>query len=377
MKSFKHLMLISLFVVGVASYSLLAGTAKAAEPTFAADILPLFNQPGAWFDRNAGLAFFTGTWDDDNDFTFWACDWCHAGDIGSDGAEDFQWEKHLMNLGSYDGMMIGADVGYDPSPPSNPCGLPLFGQTACGDTDYDWAESKLRKRLRNNRMPPQMPFNIDEGNREGGDVVLAGAADGDDILLGGQFAIKTTAGEVEYDGLATNAQGLLETYVANLDGAGLTYAGSASPVAWADVAGLFSKANVWYNGGLACTYCHYCDTEPPCFHMMELTKEGTSDGLGGGILAGGDGGAEPLLGEAVVGNGGPYDWASSNLRARLHNNRMPPNAPFVLDESNRDGRTISVGPYVAAIPVKAVDLIGDWIDGPDNIEGTPDDAPNN
>ena len=58
-----------------------------------------------------------------------------------------------------------------------------------GATDYDWSHSKLRKRLRNNRMPPGIPFMIDEGNRDGGDVVLSAAADGNDIALGGQFSV--------------------------------------------------------------------------------------------------------------------------------------------------------------------------------------------
>ena len=47
-----------------------------------------------------------------------------------------------------------------------------------------------------------------------------------------------------------------------------------------------------------------------------------------GLLAGADEGSEPLLGEAVAGDGGPYNWSKSGLRARVRNNRMPPNAPF-------------------------------------------------
>ena len=45
---------------------------------------------------------------------------------------------------------------------------------------------------------------------------------------------------------------------------------------------------------------------------------------------------------------------------------MPPEAPFVLDESNRDGPML-VHP-VTGNSVSAVDLIGEWVDAgcPDN-----------
>ena len=76
-------------------------------------------------------------------------------------------------------------------------------------------------------------------------------------------------------------------------------------------------------------------------------------------------GSVPILGEAVPG-GPPFDWNNSVLRKRLRNNRMPPDAPFVLDESNRDGLML-VHP-VTGNDVSAVDLIGEWVDAgcPDN-----------
>jgi hypothetical protein len=84
-----------------------------------------------------------------------------------------------------------------------------------------------------------------------------------------------------------------------------------------------------------------------------------------GLRAGADGGTEPLLGEGFIGFP-PFDWAASELRWRLRNNRMPPNAPFVVDESNRDGRT-QTHPDTSN-DVSAVELIGEWVgDGaPDN-----------
>jgi len=163
---------------------------------------------------------------------------------------------------------------------------------------------------------------------------------------------------VDYGILETNAIGLLEAYVGGLKGSPVTYAGSAGTVTFTDVAGLFSKPNVWYNGGPACTSCHYCNTEPPCYHMIDFNTEA-------GLLAGADNGEEPLLGESVVG-AKDFNWGSSGLRKRLRNNRMPPEAPFVLDESNRDGLML-VHP-VTGSDVSAVDLIGEWVDAgcPDN-----------
>ena len=295
------------------------------------DIQPLFTKGGAWFNYGGTAAG--------------ACVTCHAGDDGID-PEECPPECHLMDLGTRAGMLNGADGG----------SVPILGESAVDATDYDWGESTLKKRLRNNRMPPGFPFAIDESNRDGGDIDLSN--DGDDINLGGQFYLNTTGGDVDYGILETNAIGLLEAYVGGLKGSPVTYAGSAGTVTFTDVAGLFSKPNVWYNGGPACTSCHYCNTEPPCYHMIDFNTEA-------GLLAGADNGEEPLLGESVVG-AKDFNWGSSGLRKRLRNNRMPPEAPFVLDESGRDGPML-VHP-VTGSDVSAVDLIGEWVDAgcPDN-----------
>ena len=222
--------------------------------SFSQDIVPLFNSTagtGAWFPY--------GDPDIANGSPATACGACHAGDVNNDGVEQCPPDCHLLDLNTHAGWLAGADDGSEP----------ILGESSVGATDYDWSHAKLRKRLRNNRMPPGIPFNIDEANRDGGDVVLSGAADGNDIDLGGQFSVKvegaTGRGEVEYGG-ADNAIGLLSAYVATLDGTPTTYAGSVGPVVFADVAGLFSQPNVWFNGGLSCTACHYCAEEPPCFH---------------------------------------------------------------------------------------------------------------
>jgi len=59
------------------------------------------------------------------------------------------------------GIMKGGDVL------SKPPGVPLFGENKIGATDYDWGHSKMRARLRNNRMPNGVTFDITEENRDG------------------------------------------------------------------------------------------------------------------------------------------------------------------------------------------------------------------
>ncbi|MBI4674942.1 MAG: hypothetical protein HY741_25150 [Chloroflexi bacterium] len=66
-----------------------------------------------------------------------------------------------MDLGTYKGILTGADSISSPADPEK-----LF-------EPGKWSESTLRKRLRNNRMPPGMPFLMDESNRDG-PVVSAG-----------------------------------------------------------------------------------------------------------------------------------------------------------------------------------------------------------
>jgi len=53
-----------------------------------------------------------------------------------------------MDLSSYAGIIAGGDVL------SEPPGVPILGQLEVGSEDYDWSHSRLRARLRNNRMSP-------------------------------------------------------------------------------------------------------------------------------------------------------------------------------------------------------------------------------
>ena len=262
-----------------------------------------------------------------------------------------------MDLGTRAGMLAGADGGAEP----------LFGESAVGATDYDWDNSGLKKRLRNNRMPPGFPFVMDESNRNGTDVSTAN--DGDDLALtGSNFFVKRhpTPGDPtiwEYDyGSGTDAVGLLGAWVTGTN-AGLNEEndvpyGEDADVTWDDVAPFFNQRDTWFNGSLACTFCHFSDVEPPSYHAMDLS-------YAAGLRAGADGGSEPILGESPVGATN-FNWSKSGLRKRLRNNRMPSDSPFVLDESNRNGPMLAHP--VTGNAVSAVDLIGEWVDAgcPDN-----------
>ena len=134
------------------------------ELSFKNDILPLFSNTdgaGAWFNYDSGR-------DEDGANTPYktACGSCHAGDVNNDGEEACPPECHLMDLNTHAGWLAGADI-------TDPDGAhPILGESFAGATDYDWGHSKLKKRLRNNRMPPGIPFNIDETNRNGADLYL-------------------------------------------------------------------------------------------------------------------------------------------------------------------------------------------------------------
>ncbi len=66
-----------------------------------------------------------------------------------------------MDLTSYSGILQGGDVL------SKPPGVPLLGQSKIGAKNFNWGKSKMRARLRNNRMSPGIAFDITEENRDG------------------------------------------------------------------------------------------------------------------------------------------------------------------------------------------------------------------
>ncbi len=116
------------------AFTFTATDGSTCQGTFAEEILPFFTQSGMWFENSP------------------ACNSCHNGNT--------ETSLHEMDLNTYEGIMKGADVL------SSPPGAPII-------VPGDWHASKLRGRLRNNRMPPGMPFDITEGNRNG-PTVMAG-----------------------------------------------------------------------------------------------------------------------------------------------------------------------------------------------------------
>ena len=124
---------------GKFSYKDMSGNDAAG--TFDVDILPLFTKDNIWGDNLA------------------SCASCHSGNT--------EESLHEMDLTNYEGILKGGDVL------AKPPGVALFGQSAVGKTDYDWGHSKMKARLRDNRMPPGIEFDITEENRDG-PIVLHG-----------------------------------------------------------------------------------------------------------------------------------------------------------------------------------------------------------
>jgi hypothetical protein len=165
-----------------------------------------------------------------------------------------------MDLGTYAGILAGGDVL------SEPPGVPLLGQSEFGATDFNWDDSKLHARLRNNRMPPGWEFDITETNRDG--LCVEVSADGVAVLPG-QYGC-------ELNGIGVIAAwvtaGAPETDPFDYGGFPLDFD--------RDVLAFFTQPNMWYEGSQACTGCHFANSEAS-YHEMDL-------GTYAGILAGGD-----------------------------------------------------------------------------------------
>ncbi len=261
------------------------------QAAFAADILPLFTQNNVWFEGSQ------------------ACTGCHFAN-----AEN---SYHEMDLSSYKGILTGADSLEEPP------GVSILGESEPGKGDIDWSHSKLRGRLRNNRMPPGFEFDITEANRDG--PCLAVSAQGVEVALG------------EYDCELT-AVGLIAAWVeAGAPESGFAYGGAEMDFE-RDVLPFFTENNMWFQGSQACTGCHFANAENS-YHEMDLSSHQ-------GILTGADSLEEPpgvsILGESEPGKG-DFDWSHSKLRERLRNNRMPPGFEFDITEGNRDGPMILAG----------------------------------
>ncbi len=306
---------------------------------FAVDILPLFTESDLWYEGAQ------------------ACTGCHFANSEA--------SYHEMDLSTYEGIMLGGDVL------SAPPGTPILGQSAIGATDYDWAHSKLRARLRDNRMPPGWEFDITETNRDG--LCVEASNDGVTILPG-EYGC-------ELNGVSLIAAwveaGAPETDAFDYGGAALNFE--------RDVLPFFTEADMWYEGSQACTGCHFANSEASYHEMDMSTYEGIM--LGGDVLSSPPG--TPILGQSAIGET-DYDWSHSKLRDRLRNNRMPPGIEFDITEENRDGPFVLHGRLATEPPppppqetagesgpslqemcaVKAVSLLGAWVNA-----GAPETAP--
>ncbi|MDZ7266498.1 MAG: hypothetical protein ONB48_03510 [candidate division KSB1 bacterium] len=293
--------------------------ALATEISFSQHILPLFTSPNAWYPGSE------------------ACTSCHFA-INDESA-------HQMDLNSWEGLMKGADSAGDPP------GESLLGESRPGAGDFNWEKSKLRARLRDNRMP-QMPgwnFQRDEANRNGPDL---------EFVNGHARVIKPhryTSWDNEDN--VPNALSLIAAWVnaGAPDTATFTYFGVNTLDFETDVLPLFTQHDIWFPGAQACGGCHFANSVHSA-HEMDLT---TYQGIRKGADPIGEPPGESILGESAP-FAGDFNWNKSELRHRLRDNRMPPPAwPFLLDESNRDGPLITHP--VTGLPVRAVDLIGEWV----------------
>jgi len=235
--------------------------------SFADDILPLFTGNNRWFVGGTACNA-TG---------------CHTG-VGS---------AHDLDMGTYAGILAGADGGGEP--------IVVAGEPEA---------SSLRRRLRNNRMPwgisPLVPRNGPS---------LASVRD----LLGWTDVTSAT----DENGLVRIVEAWINDGAPNGDFSYTPSVGAAVTKNFAtDILPLFTTAELWAPGTEACNAAG-CHNGEGGAHDLDM-------GTYAGIIAGADGGAEPIV---VAG-----DAEASSLRGRLRNNRMPWGMPTWVprDGSNRE-----------------------------------------
>ncbi len=265
------------------------------------------NLIGAWVDAGAPDGEFefqsedgqtcVGNFQDDILPAFTTDDYWYKGSQKCTACHTATSEESVreMGLATYEGIIKGADC--------------VTGDCVKIVIPGDWQNSPLRARLRNNRMPPGMPFDITEANRDG-PVVEAGGGDVHAVdLIGAWVDAGAPDGEFEFE-----------------DVDGKVRKGSFAK----DILPAFTKDNYWYEGSQKCTTCHTATSEESVHEMGLGTYEG--------IMTGGDCVTGDCV-KIVI----PGDWQNSPLRARLRNNRMPPGMPFDITEANRDGPTVEAG----------------------------------
>jgi hypothetical protein len=230
---------------------------------------------------------------------------------------------HELNMTTYAGILAGADSLEEPP------GVSILGESSPNAGDLDWDHSKLRARLRNNRMPPGWTFDMTEVNRNG--ACLTVSAEG--------VQIQTTAeGKIEY-GCDLSAVGLIGAWVeAGVPETDAFSYGEAELTFGRDVLPFFTESGMWFEGSQACSGCHFGASENS-YHELDMSTYA-------GILTGADSleapPGESILGESAAG-AGDYNWEASKLRERLRNNRMTPGFPFDITEANRNGPLVLAG----------------------------------
>ena len=266
---------------GAFSYKDAGGHNTAA--SFDVDILPLMTEDNIWGDDLP------------------SCASCHSGNT--------EESLHEMDMTSYAGMMLGGDVL------AKPPGVALLGQSKVGATDYNWGHSKMKQRLRDNRMPPGVEFDITEENRDG--PCKINKDNGCEVGALGEWA-SSNGGHPKNDA---------------------TFKSTILP--------MFTQDDYWGPDTPSCASCHSGLTEESA-HEMDLTSYD-------GLMAGGDTLGKPPGISLLAGyntrhpEGGlaPMDLASdyghSTLRHRLRDNRMPPGIEFDITEENRDGPLVAHG----------------------------------
>ena len=248
---------------GAFTYKDMSGNETKA--TFDTDIMPLFNTDNIWGEDTS------------------ACTACHT--AKPDEA------AHELDLTSYKGMMKGADTI------SKPPGVGIFGESKIGATDYNWGHSKLKGRLRNNRMPPGAEFDMTEENRDG--------PTGKEVGIIAKWVKKGAPNDADFK---------------------------------KNILPMFTTDGVWGEDTSACTACHTAKPDEAA-HEMNLTSYK-------GLMSGADTISAPpgvgIFGESKIG-ATDYNWGHSKLKGRLRNNRMPPGVEFDMTEENRDGPIVLHG----------------------------------
>ncbi len=263
--------------------------------TYDKAIQPMFSVDNYWAHNE------DGEYTPDGDIGASSCVSCH-GDTEEGRADS----AHEMNLGSWEGVMGGADAL------SKPPGVALWGESKIGATDYKWKKSKMKGRMRNNRMPAGMLNDHTEENRDGPCLK-------DGKLVSNEKYV-CDAGE-------KNALNVMAAWV----DAGAKNDHTFNHV----ILPMFTQDDFWAPDTGSCVSCHG-DTEEgraDSAHEMNL-------GSWEGVMGGADALSKPpgvaLWGESKIG-ATDYKWKKSKMKGRMRNNRMPAGMVNDHTEENRDG----------------------------------------